>query len=259
MKVQEHQITQELKYNIPNRNTYPSRNDFFKYYYGDLGILLDGGGYSNETDFDGVINYLSNLDKQIENAYNSKVHHYLLKTHTIIVCKVYYKYFFDSSLCVDCYFFYFFLFVHDIGKPNALLFENEGNQYYHSKEIIKSIWGEIPFNDEEYNILISLLSGDCIGEYFQNKLTASETKQIVFNLAKKCELNELDFFKLFMIYYQCDIAAYTADAGGIKFLEHLFEYQEGQKVFDKKEGLLKMSPKYWERYKQLKNEIEYGN
>mgnify|MGYP000557032192 CR=1 FL=1 len=61
---------------------------------------------------------------------------------------------------------------------------------------------------------------------------------------------------LMMIYYQCDIASYTEDAGGIKFLEHLFEYNNGKKIFDVDEGLLKMSPKYWEMYKRLKNEIE---
>ena len=62
-----------------------------------------------------------------------------------------------------------------------------------------------------------------------------------------------------MIYYQCDIASYTADAGGIKFLEHLFDYQNGEKVFDEEEGLIKMSPKYWEMYRQLKSEIENGD
>lgn len=256
---QQDRITKELKRNIPSCNTNPNRNDFFKYYYGELGILLDGGGYSKDTDFDGVISYLSNLDKQIEIAYNSKVRHYLLKTHTIIVCKNFYKYFFYRSLSVDSYFFYFFLFVHDIGKPSAFLSEKKDNQYYFSSEIIKGIWDKLPFTDNELNIIISLLSGDYIGEYFQNKLPIRETKQTIFELAKRCEMNVLDFFKLFMIYYQCDIASYTVDAGGIKFLEHLFEYRNGEKVFNEEEGLLKMTPKYWEMYKQLKNEIEHGN
>ena len=41
--------------------------------------------------------------------------------------------------------------------------------------------------------------------------------------------------------------------------EHLFTYQNGAKVFDKEEGLLKMSTKYWEMYKHLKNEIGNDN
>ena len=62
-----------------------------------------------------------------------------------------------------------------------------------------------------------------------------------------------------MIYYQCDVSSYTADAGGIKFLEHLFDYENGKKIFDPEEELIKMSPKYWEMYKQLKKEINNGN
>ena len=41
----------------------------------------------------------------------------------------------------------------------------------------------------------------------------------------------MDLLYYLMIYYQCDIASYTEDAGGIKFLEHLFTYQNGAKVF----------------------------
>ncbi len=84
-------------------------------------------------------------------------------------------------------------------------------------------------------------------------------KEKILSLAKSSGLDTKSFFKIYMIYYQCDVASNTADAGGIKFLENLFEYKNGQKVFDEEEGLLKMSPKYWEMYKQLKNEIENGN
>jgi len=256
---QQESIIKELRCYIPNCNTNPNRADFFEYYYGELGILLDGGAYSKETDFEGVINYLSSLNDQIELAYNSKVRHYLLKTHTIIVAKNYYKYFFDKKLCVDSYFFYFFLFVHDLGKPSAFFNGNKNNQYSFTKQIIIDIWAKLPFTDSELSVLISLLTGDCIGEYFQNKLSIQETKNVILDLAKRCNMNTSAFFGLFMIYYQCDIASYTADAGGIKFLEHLFDYQNGEKVFDEEEGLIKMSPKYWEMYGQLKSEIENGD
>jgi hypothetical protein len=62
-----------------------------------------------------------------------------------------------------------------------------------------------------------------------------------------------------MVYYQCDCASYTTDAGGIEFLEHLFEYENSHKVFDESEGLIKLSHKYWSMYKQLKQDIENGN
>ena len=68
-------------------------------------------------------------------------------------------------------------------------------------------------------------------------------------------MSKNDFFQLFMIYYQCDTAAYTEDAGGYKFLEHLFSYENGQKVFDEETGLLRFSHKYREMYNRLKDEI----
>jgi GNAT superfamily N-acetyltransferase len=56
-----------------------------------------------------------------------------------------------------------------------------------------------------------------------------------------------------MILYQCDVASYTKDAGGFKYLEHLFEYENGEKVFDEEEGLISMSPEFKERYITLKS------
>jgi hypothetical protein len=54
-----------------------------------------------------------------------------------------------------------------------------------------------------------------------------------------------------MIYYQCDIAPYTKDVRGFRFLEHLFEYEDGKKIFDKNEKLLKFSVKYQKMYFML--------
>ena len=121
------------------------------------------------------------------------------------------------------------------------------------------ISSNLPFNSGTISTYISLLENDCLGEYFQNKLSLRSTKSQISELASNCCLNTNDFLRLFMIYYQCDIASYTADAGGIKFLEHLFDYQNGEKVFDEEEGLIKMSPKYWAMYRQLKSEIENGD
>ena len=56
-----------------------------------------------------------------------------------------------------------------------------------------------------------------------------------------------------MILYQCDVASYTKDAGGLKYLEHLFEYKDGEKVFNEEDGLISMSPEFKERYDTLKS------
>lgn len=100
-------------------------------------------------------------------------------------------------------------------------------------------------------IIESLLERDCLGEYFRHKITLKECCDKISILAKKCNLNVFEFFQLFMIYYQCDIAPYTKDVRGFRFLEHLFEYEDGKKIFDKNEKLLKFSVKYQKMYFML--------
>ena len=55
----------------------------------------------------------------------------------------------------------------------------------------------------------------------------------------------------------CAIAAPTGVGKSSIMIQALHE--NGAKVFDKEEGLLKMSTKYWEMYKHLKNEIGNDN
>jgi len=206
-----------------------------------------------------------------KNAYETSIRHYRLEIHTLLVLNQFSEFFSQNDFVnsfLNKYFgveyfsnvwFRVFLALHDIGKAKAFKHGDKSLQYKFSKEIILLVSSNLPFNNGVIPIYIALLENDSLGEYFQNKLSLEATKSQLSELASNCGLIGNDFLKLFMVYYQCDIAAYTADAGGIKFLEHLFEYKNGQKVFDEEEGLLKMSPKYWEMYQQLKNEIENGN
>jgi hypothetical protein len=128
-------------------------------------------------------------------------------------------------------------------------------QYKESINIIESIWEELPFNNYELEIIKTLLSNDCIGEYFQSKKPMDLSVKLIIKGSLSSKIPLMDFFKLSMIYYQCDTAAYTLDAGGLKFLEHLFEYNNGEKIFDEEEGLIRFSSKYWNMYLELKKEI----
>ena len=238
-------------------------NDNFHLYF-NLRLIFDHYNevYSN-------INLIKILCKceELESYYNKRIRHYSLNTHTVLVINQYCSYFQSSneliksisSFCDDKWFL-LFLALHDIGKPKAFEEGNKDNQYFHSQLILKKFWSKLPAtSDKDLLIALSLLNSDCIGEYFQAKLPLHETQKRILELADSCNMNVFKFFKIYMIYYQCDIASYTADAGGIKFLEQLFEYEKGKKIFDKEEGLLKMSPKYWEMYKKLKSEIEDGD
>ncbi|MBZ9631255.1 hypothetical protein LB465_10740 [Salegentibacter sp. LM13S] len=74
-------------------------------------------------------------------------------------------------------------------------------------------------------------------------------------MKNKLQTGPEKLLKLLLVYYQCDTAAYTQDAGGSKFLEPLFCNKNGIKMFDKGEGLLRCSSIYCERYLKLKYEI----
>lgn len=238
-------------------------NENFHLYF-NLRLIFDHYNevYSNVS----LIKILCKCE-ELESYYNKRIRHYSLNTHTTLVINQYLSCFQSSNELIksissfsDDKWFLLFLAFHDIGKSKAFEDGNKDNQYFHSQLILKKFWSKLPAtSNKDLLIALSLLNSDCIGEYFQAKLSLHETKIRIIELADSCNMNVFDFFKIYMIYYQCDIASYTADAGGIKFLDHLFEYDKGKKLFDEDEGLLKMAPKYWAMYKQLKNEIENGN
>lgn len=211
------------------------------------------------------INLITYLMKRepFSSSLNTKIRHYIIREHTLLVCNQFELYF--SQIIDSTYksFMRFMLAIHDVGKGMLAQNSNTSNQYNKNKEVIKLMIDETAncnsFDDLKLNLLNSFISHDTVGIYFQGKLPLEEVTQAIGKLTVESNIDKITFLNLMMIYYQCDIASYTEDAGGIKFLEHLFEYNNGKKIFDVDEGLLKMSPKYWEMYKRLKNEIENGN
>jgi hypothetical protein len=114
------------------------------------------------------------------------------------------------------------------------------------------------FNVDNYSkkVLTTLASNDCIGEYFQSLQGIEYTCETIYSMAKNIDININNLFYLLMVYYQCDVAAYTKDAGGFPYLEKIFEYDKyGKKVFDNEEKLLRMKPEFWQKYIKLKNFI----
>lgn len=202
---------------------------------------------------------LISLDSELETYFKTKIRHYTLLEHTVLVYKQYLKY--RWSVLPEKFrkLFSIFLLLHDIGKPIAFLKGNKNNQYTYTQEILKRIWERTGYSNDELRIVLALSSGDPIGEYFQGKASAFETILLMSELAIEAKIDNQVFFNIFMVYYQCDVSSYTKDAHGIKYLEHLFEYQNGEKVFDEQEGILRFSPTYHEKYSKLKQLIKNGN
>lgn len=143
------------------------------------------------------------------------------------------------------------LAVHDIGKAI-----DRANQHEHTLSIINELWNLTPFTDYELKLTEVLLKNDNMGTYFQRKFSTEDLKNEILEDAKALNIPQKILLQYKMILYQCDISSYTKDAGGLKYLEHMFEYEDGEKVFDDKEGIIVMSSEYIERYNLLKSEVD---
>lgn len=195
-------------------------------------------------------------DSRLISLFDSVVRHYSIKTHTQLVCEQFHKYFGKTRLPISSDLMTVFLTLHDIGKPLA---EQEGDrrkQHHFTGEIINDISLDCcgnHYTDNDRRILLALCNCDCMGEYFTGKISSDETISTLSKLADSAGMKLKDFLYIFMVYYQCDTASYTADAGGLRYLEHLFEYSDSvTKKFDDTEGLIKMTGSYWDKYIELK-------
>lgn len=202
--------------------------------------------------------FLNKFPRYIE-TYKSQVRHYTLYQHTRLVCEQFEKYFRPTFTEVDPKLFKFFLILHDIGKPTAFKKGNKMHQHKYTVAELIEIWADTPFSSNDLEIVKALASGDPIGEFMQGQKDVDDVIDYLTFHSKKANIPIHKLFFLFMIYYQCDTAAYTADAGGRKFLEHLFEYDGNMKRFDSEDGLLMFSRSYRKKYDNLKDSILNGH
>lgn len=192
--------------------------------------------------------------------YFTQVRHYTVEKHTILVSQVFEKYFalnWKNVLSVEA--FRVMLILHDIGKARAFVNGNKDEQYKYTNIIINEIKDVIPTQKSEFQILLKLLEVDSIGNYFQEKQTLEFTVEEIGRLSDNLNISIVDFFYLLSVYYQCDTASYTKDEGGFPFLESLFQYNNGQKLFNTNEGLLKFSEKHQIKYLDLLKHINNGS
>jgi hypothetical protein len=211
-----------------------------------LGISLDDD-YSPEE----MITALELIMPKLEELYNTRVRHYVVKKHTLLVCEQFEKYAFDfDNKYMNIDLMRLVLAIHDIGKAI-----DRSTQHEHTLSLVRELWGNAPFTEHEFNLVEVLLRDDHLGSYFQNKYDLSDLKEEIVAAATELKMSPLTLLQYKMILYQCDIASYTKDAGGLKYLEHMFVYEEGKKIFDDNNGIIAMSEEYADRYINLKESI----
>ncbi|GAB3816661.1 hypothetical protein GCM10028895_12070 [Pontibacter rugosus] len=204
------------------------------------------------------IDRLSTICKTVpdlEEFYNAQVRHYTIKEHTINVFNQFEKYFSNSFSEVDIEVFRLFLLLHDIGKPVAYKKGNRDNQYAETISIISEHKQKLKISEKDFLLFKALLSTDLLGLYMQNKISLDETYKGIVKQAIISDLSLKQFFYLLTVYYQCDIGSYTKDAGGLKYLEYLFYYENGEKSYKGDLKLLQFSSSFDSRYSTLLNKI----
>lgn len=201
-----------------------------------------------------LITLLKRIDG-LENQYLSKVRHYTLEKHSLLVLTEFERHFTSFNLPISRGLFRIFLCIHDIGKPIALARGNINDQHLYSIKIINKISDSLPLNNSEITLCNVLIMNDPIGLYFQNRVSIEEASVIILESSRKTNLSIKDYLRLLTIYYQADTASYTLDAGGFPYLEHIFQYENGSKTYNLARGLLQFSPNFEKKYLLLEKAI----
>lgn len=188
--------------------------------------------------------------------YNARVRHYIIKQHIINVYNQFEKYFsknFDKS---EIEWFRLFLLLHDIGKSIAYKKGNINNQITETITLLEQYSSDLNLSKENLAVFNALLRASSLGKYMESKISLNNTFDDIVEQSKATAMPIDKFFYFLSVYYQCDVASYTGDAGGIPYLEHLFEYKGGEKVYCEETNLLKLSETYVQKYNVLFSEIE---
>lgn len=210
---------------------------------------------SENLSADEVLQYLKESYPYVKTAFERKIRHYQLGHHTLLVMGQFEKYFAKSDLPVSKHTFLFMLALHDVGKAEAFAKGDKSNQYFYTKEFMNVNKSSLPFSNGDFKICVALVGHDPIGEYFQGAVSVKLAAAMIRDAAQETNLAISDFFKLQLIYYQCDTGSYTEDAGGYAFLEYLFQYQGNDKVFNDTENRLMFSAEVEAKLFALRQEI----
>ena len=210
----------------------------------ELDKVLNSSDYAPEAL---VAMFEKDLGKKF-NADSGVREKYSIKRHTLMVMGQFEKYFSGRELPAGMSknFFRTFLALHDIGKSDAIKKTGDRkNQHRYTVGIMSSVLKQLGFREHETKIALVLVSEDVIGGYIRGHHSGKNATEDLTKMAGDAGLPFYDFLKLLLVFYQVDAGSYTADAGGLKSLDHLF-------VFDKGKGQMDFSVDVAARVDQLK-------
>ncbi len=171
------------------------------------------------------------LKKQYPDTYKQGVgvwEGYTLEEHTLMVMRQFEKYFSDKDLPsdIDKNMFRLILALHDIGKPEAISKGGKHLQYEYTQRDIKLLFEVLGVGERYRDLALALTSGDPIGKYLTNRTDTIQTRAVIEKMANITKIPIDEFFELLCIYYKLDAGSYTENAGGLRSLDNLFDFDE---------------------------------
>lgn len=186
---------------------------------------------------------LNALKKTFPDTFNKKVgvwEGYSLEQHTLMVLRQFEKYFAARTIPggLSTVHFRYFLAVHDLGKPDWVDGGKRGSQAEFNLKVFSEHFPAEPFiANEQRKLLESFLSDDPIGSFIKLKRekenpSPEDLKSCLTTLQQMLDfsgsgLSRSEYLSSLLVYYLSDAGSYTVDAGGLKSLDHLFEFGEG--------------------------------
>lgn len=151
------------------------------------------------------------------------------------------------------------LALHDIGKPEAILQGDKKLQHHHTLRILHELKNRWDFVREELHLLAALLAGDPIGGYLADRQELAASVEQVRHHAGKSLQAPFAYWRMLVVYYQCDVAAYTSSAGILPTLDGVFEWETLGLApvirFDREAGRLVFSERVRPRFERLECEV----
>jgi hypothetical protein len=159
---------------------------------------------------------------------------YSLGEHTIMVIRQFERYFSDQTLPggLEPNVFRLILALHDIGKPEAISKGGKWMQHKYTLRIIEKVFTELGIKKEWKELAKSLISCDPLGKYLRDKRGREQTEAEIIHMAEQSGQTSRDFFNLLLIFYKVDAGSYTLDAGGLKSLDFIFQFDHAGMQMD---------------------------
>ena len=171
------------------------------------------------------------LERQYPDTYKQGVgvwEGYALEKHTLMVMRQFEKYFGDKDLPSDINknMFRLILALHDVGKPEAISRGGKHLQHEYTQQCIQSLFKALGIDQRHTDLALILTSDDPIGKYIRSRMDAMQTRTTIEQMANGAKMTVDEFFELLCIYFKLDAGSYTENAGGLKSLDSLFNFDE---------------------------------